>query len=80
MKFTRKTRGHFVTLIGISMHLTECISGHNCWTEEPHPLSLRLSYSAAILFLPDKPLITIVIMIENGRGRERGSTLSTRAR
>mgnify|MGYP006973388924 CR=1 FL=1 len=57
---------------------TECISGRNSRTEESHPLSLRLSYSAA-LFFPNQQLITIVIMIEKGRDRERGSALSTKA-
>ena len=27
VKFTRKTRGHFATLIEIGMHLIMCISG-----------------------------------------------------
>ena len=29
VKFRKKARGHFVTLIQIGMHLIECTSGHN---------------------------------------------------
>ena len=44
------------------------LSGRNSGTEESHPLSFRLSYSAALLFFPNQQLITIVIMIENRLG------------
>ena len=36
VKFPRKARGHFVTLIKVGMHLIECISGQKiqrCWVK-----------------------------------------------
>ena len=33
VKFMRKARGQFVTLIKVGIHLIECISGHNSFVQ-----------------------------------------------
>ena len=38
VKFIRKARGHFVTLIEVSMCLIECISGHNLLAQQVEKL------------------------------------------
>ena len=45
VKYTRKASGHFVTLIEIGMHLTECISGHNSFPGQPFKFNFTDFYS-----------------------------------
>ena len=80
VKFTRKARGHLVSLIEVDMHL---LSAYLDVTpgQRNHTLCLYACHIPPpfCFFFPNKQLITIVIMIEKGPDRERGSALSTKA-